>query len=393
MRVDLGSLATVNSMARSGAERGAAALSRLTSVETRVSVSAVTLQSRASIVESFGDREYVGVHVGFDGGLSGRTALAFDRDSAGAVAQMLVPGASEGTELAKSGLEEVGNILVSGFIDEWANHLGQSIHLEPPSFVTATGASVLPEATRAGDPNEQIVTFHADLSTVDESVDVSVYVVPGKEALATVLGEGNGQNWTAVRTLSTFAEMTERGAEAAAETTSTMTGIETDVDVFRLAAVPVEDVPARLGDERYVGTVFTLTGTPSGYFALLIGADSIGSVVDALVPLEDPGPELRESAVKELGNVVTSGFIDGWANTLETTVEHSPPEYVDDYGSAILSPLASRLGESQDVAFVLDSSVGTDDESINCEMLALPEAESFQRALDGLPADAVVDER
>jgi len=392
MRVDVGSLATVNALARSGAERGARALTSLTNVETRVDLTDVTFQPRSSLVESVADGEYVGVHVGFEGGLSGRTALAFDRESASAVAKLLVPGEA-GDDLAQSGLMEVGNILVSGFIDEWANHLGRSINLRPPSFVEASGARVFPPAVREGDPDEQIVSFHADLATVDEAVDVDVYVVPGREALGTILGAGDGENPLAVRTLSAFAALTQRGAERAAETTSAMTGIETDVDVFRFSAVPVEDVPSRLGDDRYVGTVFGLEGTPSGYFAVLFDAASSDHVVEALVPLEDPDPELRESAVKELGNVVTSGFVDGWANALGGTVEHTPPDYVDDFGDAILSPLAGRLGQSQEVAFVLDSIVGTPDESVNCELIALPEADSFQRALDSFPIDAALDQQ
>ena len=93
---------------------------------------------------------------------------------------------------------------------------------------------------------------------------------------------------------------------------------------------------------------------------------------------------MDKSAIKELGNIMTSGFIDGWANVLETTIEHSPPEFVHEMGAAIVSPIAARLGTQQEHAFVIDSTVRTDDGAVSCSLYALPNERELMAALDEL---------
>ena len=93
---------------------------------------------------------------------------------------------------------------------------------------------------------------------------------------------------------------------------------------------------------------------------------------------------MHESAIEELGNVMTSGFIDGWANVLQTAVDHSPPEVVHDMGRAIMDPLAARVGMNQDHAFIIESTMRTDEIEFESEIHALPDEEELRAALDDL---------
>jgi chemotaxis protein CheC len=91
---------------------------------------------------------------------------------------------------------------------------------------------------------------------------------------------------------------------------------------------------------------------------------------------------MEQSAVKELGNIMTSGFIDGWANVLESSIDHSPPEFVSDMGSSIMSPIVGRMARTQEHAFLLDSMIHTDgDGSFHCEILALPDGSELREVL------------
>jgi chemotaxis protein CheY-P-specific phosphatase CheC len=81
---------------------------------------------------------------------------------------------------------------------------------------------------------------------------------------------------------------------------------------------------------------------------------------------------------------MTSGFIDGWANVLQTSIDHTPPELVHDLGTAILSPIAGRLGQSQEYAFLMDSTVVTPEGEFNCEIYAIPDEQKLKEALDSL---------
>ena len=96
---------------------------------------------------------------------------------------------------------------------------------------------------------------------------------------------------------------------------------------------------------------------------------------------------MHRSAIREIGNLMTSGFVDGWANALGSTTEISPPELVNDDGPAIVNALAARLGRDQEYAFVHDSSIVTPDEEINCDLYALPDEAELRRALDRLAID------
>jgi chemotaxis protein CheC len=108
------------------------------------------------------------------------------------------------------------------------------------------------------------------------------------------------------------------------------------------------------------------------------------------MPVEIDGDGLTDrhkSAIQELGNIVTSGFVDGWANVLQQTVDHTPPRLVHDMGQAIIDPLAAQLGRHQRHAFIIDSKMQTDELAFECEITALPNEQELRNALDQLVVD------
>jgi len=390
MRVDIQSLGTYNRLAQEGAEHAAASLTQMTGIETYVDVTNVTLMSKRDVEDVFGGTEFVGVQIGLGGGLSGQTALAFDRESAASIVDVLVPGASsdEGfDEMARSGVKEIGNIMMGGFVDGWADYLSTSVDMTPPTYVERAGTEVLPDGTLDRAEEEHVFVFESQMTAVDEEIDAYIYMLPEYGAFAEMLAASDDhEDAIPMDKLTVFDEMTRQGAQQAAGNVSSMTGMETDVDVSRLSFVPIEDVPNTARDEVYLGVVMEFKGTPGGYLAILFDEPSARTIVDATVPMEldDPLGEMGESAIQELGNIMTSGFIDGWANVLQTSIDHTPPELVHDLGTAILSPIAGRLGQSQEYAFLMDSTVVTPDEEFNCEIYAIPDEAKLKEALDSL---------
>jgi len=392
MRVDIQSLGTYNRLAQEGAEHAAASLTEMTGIETYVDVTNVTLMSKRDVEDVFGGTKFVGVQIGLGGGLSGETALAFDRDSAASIVDVLVPGASAGDDdefddMARSGINEIGNIMMGGFVDGWADYLSTSVDMTPPTYVERDGTDVLPEGALDRAEEEHVFVFESQMTAVDEEIDAYIYMLPEYGAFAEMLSASEDHDDAIpMDKLTVFDEMTRQGAERAAENVSSMTGIETDVDVSRLSFVPIEDVPNTARDEVYLGTVMEFTGTPGGYLAILFDEPSARTIVDATVPMEldEPLGDMGESAIQEMGNIMTSGFIDGWANVLQTSIDHTPPELVHDLGTAILSPIAGRLGQSQEYAFLMDSTVVTPEGEFNCEIYAIPDEQKLKEALDAL---------
>ena len=407
MNLDVESLRTFSNLAQSGAEEAADSLSTLTGFDSRVAVTKVEMSTRSDVEQEFRERDLVSVHIGFSGAIDGRTVLAFDRDRAVSLVDSLVPGASDNPEsdLATSGLKELGNIMLGGFIDGWADFLGEAIDITTPTYVELDADRSLVDVIDASDDStgdepgsgialggdapdagsSHVLAFQNHLETVDEEAGFYIYMLPTRESVGRIVdAAGDADDALPVETFTSFSQMITEGAGQASEDLTAMTGIDTDVDVSRLSFVPIEGVPMQLTDETRRGVVLEFTGTPSGYIAILFDPDSAESVADALMPGMDADPAMRKSAIQEIGNIVTSGFLDGWADSLETTIDISPPTYVDDLGSAIVDPLVAELAQTQEYAFLIDSAIATPDETFTCDIYALPDERELRTAFERL---------
>jgi len=407
MNLDVESLRTFSNLAQSGAEEAADSLSMLTGFDSRVAVTKVEMSTRSDVEQEFRERDLVSVHIGFSGAIDGRTVLAFDRDRAVSLVDALVPGASDDPEsdLATSGLKELGNIMLGGFIDGWADFLGEAIDITTPTYVELDADRSLVDVIDAGDDgtgdapgsdialggdtseaeSSHVLAFQNHLETVDEEAGFYIYMLPTRASVGRIVdAAGDADDALPVETFTSFSQMITDGAGQASEDLTAMTGIDTDVDVSRLSFVPIEGVPMQLTDETRRGVVLEFTGTPSGYIAILFDPDSAESVADALMPGMDADPAMRKSAIQEIGNIVTSGFLDGWADSLETTIDISPPTYVDDIGSAIVDPLVAELAQTQEYAFLIDSAIATPDETFTCDIYALPDERELRTAFERL---------
>ncbi|RLM40498.1 chemotaxis protein CheX, partial [Haloferax sp. Atlit-105R] len=59
-----------------------------------------------------------------------------------------------------------------------------------------------------------------------------------------------------------------------------------------------------------------------------------------------------------------------------------------DLGSAIIDPLATDLAQSQEYAFLIDSTIRTNDDEFTCDIYALPDETELRKALEHLSPTA-----
>jgi chemotaxis protein CheC len=391
MKVDVQSLGTFNRLAHEGAEAATGSMAQMTGLDADVEVTKISLVDRADIGEELRDEEFVGVQFEFEGALAGETVLVFDRESTDEIVDALVPGSSESEEMARSSVEEIGNIMMSGFIDGWADHLGATIEHTPPEYIERSGANVLPDAPEASE-HDQIFVFRSKITWLDEEVSFYIYMLPAYDPLAKLMADHAGGSGDAIpiEKLEVFNQMTRKGTRKAAENVEMMAGIETEAEVTQISFCPIEDVPKQIGNDTYVGTVVEFTGVPSGFLLVLFDEMSAVTIAEALMPMTADGEGLTDqhkAAIEELGNIMTSGFVDGWANVLQQPVDHTPPRLVHDMGRAIIDPLAAQLGQHQRHAFIIDSTMKTDEVEFECEIHALPNEQQLREALEDLVVD------
>ncbi len=386
MKVDVAALDTFNQLAHEGAQEATRSMSQMTGINGSVDVTKISLVDRGDVGDELAENDYVGVQFGFEGALAGDTVLIFEEAQTAEIVEALMPGASADESMAQSAIKEIGNIMMSGFIDGWAEYLGESINHTPPGYIEGSGEELVPDGETI---NDQMFVFRSEITWEGEPVKFYIYMLPEYEPMADLMAElgEEGEDAIPIEKLAVFNQMTREGTERAAANVQQMSGIETEAEVSQISFTPLVDVPKQFGSDTYVGTVVEFTGAPSGFLLVLFDEQSAVTVAEALMPVEMDSDELTDQhklAIEELGNIMTSGFVDGWANVLQQSVDHTPPRLVHDMGQAIIDPLAAQLGQHQRHAFVIDSKMKTDEVEFESEIHALPNEQELREALEKL---------
>ncbi|MCU4740078.1 chemotaxis protein CheC [Natronoglomus mannanivorans] len=405
MKLDVNALGTFYRMAREGAGLAAGRLTRMTGVETQVGITKLNFMRGTEIRRDFEDgTEKVGIRVELTGGIEGHSVVVFDRSSALRIVETLLSESETETEefateefdeMNRSAATEVGNIMNNGFVDGWADVLETVIDVSTPEFIEGTsGEPFFGDIDEAPEGGDLALLFHSHIGAVGTEIGFSHYLFPKRESMAQLLEHLRTSDGIEYDKLDGFDRMAEQGAEEVAKTATTLTGIETSVEIRRLNFVSLEAIPEEVSNEKLVGVAFEFDGTPSGYLLFLFDEESAHEIVDAMVPMGAPGDEdgfgeMGTSAIKELGNIMASGFLDGWANVLDTTIDHSTPEFIHDIGAAAVDPVIIQLGENQDFAFVFDTVVVADGREFDCEIYAIPDESDLERALNDLDVDRI----
>lgn len=181
-----------------------------------------------------------------------------------------------------------------------------------------------------------------------------------------------------IRKLRLFNQMAKAGATTVADHLSQMTGLETEMEITKINFLDIPDIETHLGTTPQVGVHIQLVEPPHGYVLILFDELSAKQLAHVMMG-GSPGTEdrsgdfsdLERSAVQEIGNIMTSGFIDGWANVLNTTIDISTPQFVHRPGGNIVSELVG--GRDDEMALVFDSHIRAPASDIQAKVYTFPE--------------------
>ncbi len=412
MKLDIKTLRTFHRMAKRGAEQAATRLSEITGHETVVKNTKVKFVTPSGIEKEVPqDRESITVSVDLDGGPGGSSVIMFDQDVAADITRTVLRLLEQNhasvdkvddvvvKDMPRSTVTEIANIMNCGFIDGWADVLDVAIDVSPPAFRSGNNPQQLFGGLNAiGSGIELALMFQSEIEIIGKEFSFRHFLFPSIDELDASLSKDrdivNGFDFSK---LVGFDEMVEQGAKGASEHMQMLTGTDTSVDIRHLNFVRVDSIPQELEGKNVVGIAFTYDGLPSGYLLFVFSEESARKIVRQLLPNADAHDDLLDAtgrdALQELGNIMASGVLDGWANVLGTMIDHSPPDYIHDIGPAVIDPIAAQVGQKQDYAFVFDTTISANQEEFDCSIFSVSEEGDLEEALSRLDVDKIYKAR
>jgi chemotaxis protein CheC len=200
-----------------------------------------------------------------------------------------------------------------------------------------------------------------------------------------------------IRKLSLFTRVAREGTARVSDSITQLTGAETEVVLSKLNFLHIDDVRAHIGSEKRVGIHVELTESPYGYVLFLLGIRDSHALAGMMLPdgmePEDPSggfTDMERSAIQEAGNIMTSGYIDGWANVLGTTIDMSTPKFTFGPADRIVDEMGGWPDE--DVVFVLDSQITAAGTGLDLSIYTFPRMEALVKLIERLDVETDVQQ-
>ena len=185
-----------------------------------------------------------------------------------------------------------------------------------------------------------------------------------------------------IRKLGLFNQIAKEGGNQVAADLSQMTGMETEMEITKINFIDVTDIKTHVGDTKQIGISIELLEQPHGHILFLFDGDSAKDLAQGMIgdmggadPDKEGFTDMERSAIREIGNIMTSAFIDGWANVLETTIDISTPTFTFGPGSGMVDELVG--GRESDVALMFDSRVHALEADVDVTVYTFPELEEL----------------
>ncbi len=195
-----------------------------------------------------------------------------------------------------------------------------------------------------------------------------------------------------IRKLSFINEMAKVGTNGVADNMSKLLGEDAQMEVTKTNFVDVEDIQAQLGPEKRVGVRVRLLDSPHGHILILFPEESAKKITaimlrDVVDDMSNVSGKMARSAVEEMGNMMASGFIDGWADVLGRAIDIAAPQLVYAPAEDVVGRTAGLGGD--DLALFFDSNLSVPSYEIEAEIYAFPDLEQFVKMINGIEVRTV----
>lgn len=194
--------------------------------------------------------------------------------------------------------------------------------------------------------------------------------------------------------LDALAEVGNIGAGTAATALAQMTGTRVDMGVPRVALVPVEEIPERIGggDTLVAAILLDVGGEAEGRMLFMLPADSAQELVALLMGGMAPGggeegapfDEIGLSALQEIGNVLAGSYLTALGTLTGLRLEPSPPAVGVDMADALIGDAILDVAEQGAPAMLIETEFTGGDTPRVADLLFIPTPQALRAVLDRL---------
>lgn len=191
--------------------------------------------------------------------------------------------------------------------------------------------------------------------------------------------------------LDVLREIANIGAGNAATALATMLQSRIEISVPHALIMPFADVPGFMGgaEAHSVGIYFHVSGPAQASILLVMPVEKAAQLLEMLLgtsPASMSGPfsNLEYSALMELGNILSSSYLNALSSFTRISFKPSPPALAVDMVGSILNTILSQYGEVSEMVLVMETGFKKDKVDVVGNIFLLPEPDSLNTLFNAL---------
>lgn len=174
------------------------------------------------------------------------------------------------------------------------------------------------------------------------------------------------------------------GSGNAATALSKMVSAKVDMRVPNIEVIDTQKVVDMFEDpeEVTVGVYMSFSGDIEGTILTLLDKESSNVLIKKLLGTEVKNNEygdMEKSVIQELGNIMTSGYVNAISMFSSLDISVSIPSVCVDMVSSILSVPAVEYGIESDKLILIENVLDLQGDNVNCYFFFMPDLNSFEK--------------
>ncbi|MFZ3209628.1 MAG: chemotaxis protein CheC [Geobacteraceae bacterium] len=179
--------------------------------------------------------------------------------------------------------------------------------------------------------------------------------------------------------LDALREVSNIGMEQAATALSQLVGQTINMSVPRILLTDICQVLDVLGDadRMVVGIYLQILGNTRGNILIIFPRENAIKILEKILPKQKvkgaPLTDLEISALKEVGNILASAYLNALSRILKMSLVPSVPDFSFDMVGAVVDYVLISLAEAGDTSLMIETEFTGDGDPVSGHFFLLPD--------------------